>query len=346
MAGIKDVAKAAGVSASTVSYVLSGKRSISTKTSDKVLRAIDELGYIPDASAQKMRGKINHVIAIAPGRREVKHSSLSAYFMQTALQAKAAGYDVLLLTGEDAVEDIKRVTHSNLADGIVLLDVEQDDARAAMAAEYGKPCVAIGYPDQHDDCACVDINFEAMGRLAAQKLHDLGHKRVALLRSVENLNEPVSGYFLLFRDSLIAAADKFGMTIMESALTEDGSFDPNQFVSDCLFGDAGATAVVSQADPAVLNLMLGVLRVAKFAIPDNVSVLSCGTLLASQPMKESISEMPMTPKELCRQAIGILVESIERHRDIRGIVKLFRPKFIDRGSLGPAPISTRGGDAT
>ena len=51
MAGIKDVAREAGVSASTVSYVLSGKRSISAKATDKVMAAVEKLGYTPDASA-------------------------------------------------------------------------------------------------------------------------------------------------------------------------------------------------------------------------------------------------------------------------------------------------------
>ena len=64
MAGIKDVAREAGVSASTVSYVLSGKRSISAKTTDKVMAAVEKLGYTPDASARKMRGMRNQIIAL------------------------------------------------------------------------------------------------------------------------------------------------------------------------------------------------------------------------------------------------------------------------------------------
>ena len=65
MAGIKDVAREAGVSASTVSYVLSGKRSISAKTTDKVMAAVEKLGYTPDASARKMRGMRNQIIALS-----------------------------------------------------------------------------------------------------------------------------------------------------------------------------------------------------------------------------------------------------------------------------------------
>ena len=61
MTGIKDVAREAGVSASTVSYVLSGKRSISAKTTEKVMAAVDKLGYTPDASARKMRAALQLV---------------------------------------------------------------------------------------------------------------------------------------------------------------------------------------------------------------------------------------------------------------------------------------------
>lgn len=96
MAGIKDVAQEAGVSVSTVSYVLSGKRSISAKTTDKVMAAVERLGYTPDASARKMRGMRNHIFALsAPIRGDINQAKYNAYFLQTAWQAKNRGYDVL-----------------------------------------------------------------------------------------------------------------------------------------------------------------------------------------------------------------------------------------------------------
>ena len=140
MTGIKDVAREAGVSVSTVSYVLSGKRSISAKTTDKVMAAVERLGYTPDASARKMRGMRNHIFALsAPIRGDINQAKYNAYFLQTAWQAKNRGYDVLLLTGEDAVADIRRVTQSNLVDGVVLLDIEEHDERTAQAGSYSKP---------------------------------------------------------------------------------------------------------------------------------------------------------------------------------------------------------------
>ena len=145
MAGIKDVARAAGVSVSTVSYVLSGKRAISEKTAARVRDAIRELQYTPDASAQKMRGIRNQILAVSePIRGDIDEAKYNAYFLHTAWQAKNAGYDVLLLSGEDAVDDIRRVARSNMVDGVLLLDIVEDDKRVVEVGLYGKPCVAIG----------------------------------------------------------------------------------------------------------------------------------------------------------------------------------------------------------
>ncbi|WEV75289.1 LacI family DNA-binding transcriptional regulator [Bifidobacterium sp. ESL0800] len=335
MTGIKDVAKAAGVSVSTVSYVLSGKRSISSKTTDAVLAAIDKLGYVPNASARKLRGEPNRIIAIAPGCREAKRPRISVYFMQMALKAKERGYDVLLLTGENPVNDIRRVTQSGIADGVVLLDVDEYDKRALYAKSFGKPCVAIGYPVDHDDCACVDIDFAQMGRLVARKLHDYGHKRVSFLRSIENLDMPISGYRLLFRRSFLDSAKDFGIEVNEPALTNYKTFNPRQFVDECLLGKNGSTAIVNQSDSIILNKVLDVLHKDKISVPEDISVISCGTFLSSMPVSQGISEMPITPELLCEEALEVLLDAIERNDDIRGMVRLSPPTFVDRGSFGP-----------
>ncbi|WEV67592.1 LacI family DNA-binding transcriptional regulator [Bifidobacterium sp. ESL0769] len=338
MAGIKDVAKAAGVSVSTVSYVLSGKRSISSKTTDKVLKAIDELGYIPDASAQKMRGQLNHIIAISePMHEGMNQMQYNAYFMQSAWQARAAGYDVLLLTGADAVSDIERVTHSNLVDGVLLLDVEERDARAAQAFRYHKPCVAIGLPENHKDCACIDIDFAKMGARSADRLFGLGHRQVAFLRAQEIDYARHAGYVLLFRNAFLARADEIGLKVFESGPVDNATFDARKFVGDMLAQSPRPTALVSQSGVNILNLAVTALMAAGLKIPDDISVLSCGTFLRDEPMRRPVSEEPFEPERLCSIAMGSLISAIEHRQNIAGEVTLIDPKFINRGSLAAAP---------
>lgn len=337
MAGIKDVAREAGVSASTVSYVLSGKRSISAKTTDKVMAAVEKLGYTPDASARKMRGMRNQIIALsAPIRGDINQARYNAYFLRTAWAARNAGYDVMLLTGPDAVKDIRRVTQSNLADGIVLLDVEQDDERAAQSGTFSKPCVAIGYPSSHAGCACVDIDFALMGRKAVDFLYEKGHRTVVFLRNNESDYNRHSGYVVIFRESLLAHAKELGMTVIESEHYEADSFDAQHFVSTVFAHPDRPTAIINQANASVLSQVLMALHDAGMSIPQDVSVLSCGTYFEGEPTRFPITEMPVMPEELCAEAMNLLVSAIEEHTDIKGSVELIEPALKRRGSVAEA----------
>lgn len=337
MAGIKDVAREAGVSASTVSYVLSGKRSISAKTTGKVMAAVEKLGYTPDASARKMRGMRNQIIALsAPIRGDINQARYNAYFLRTAWAARNAGYDVMLLTGPDAVKDIRRVTQSNLADGIVLLDVEQDDERAAQSGTFSKPCVAIGYPSSHAGCACVDIDFALMGRKAVDFLYEKGHRTVVFLRNNESDYNRHSGYVVIFRESLLAHAKELGMTVIESEHYEADSFDAQHFVSTVFVHPDRPTAIINQANASVLSQVLMALHDAGMSIPQDVSVLSCGTYFEGEPTRFPITEMPVMPEELCAEAMNLLVSAIEEHTDIKGSVELIEPALKRRGSVAEA----------
>ena len=84
----------------------------------------------PDASAQKMRGIRNQILAVqrADSRRH-RRGEVQRDFLQQAWRAKNTGYDVLLLSGEDAVDDIRRVARNNMVDGVLLLDIVEDDKR-------------------------------------------------------------------------------------------------------------------------------------------------------------------------------------------------------------------------
>jgi DNA-binding LacI/PurR family transcriptional regulator len=335
MTGIKDVAQAAGVSVSTVSYVLSGKRTISSQTISKVMDVIDELGYVPNANAQRMRGGRSQIISISePIRKDMNQIEFSSYFLQTVKHVKSAGYDALLLSGEhEAVDDIRRVGNNNLADGVILLDIETDDIRARRADSYGKPCVAIGYPQERRYCACIDIDFVHMGHMAAQRLFDLGHRVVAALRDLEMHYVRQSGYVILFRDAFLQRAEELGMTVMESGPVEYETFDPQQYVEDLLGEKQRPTALVSQADAAILNTVLDALALANVSIPDDISVLSCGTYFEAELMKAPISEIPLEPEGLCTKVTDILIDAIENGTDIRGVLELIEPKYVDRGSV-------------
>ena len=134
MAGIKDVAARAGVSISTVSYVVSGKRKIGAATQARVRAAALELGYRPVVDAtEPASARGAHVLAVSsPLRPYTDVSNYAAFFFALAA-AKRHGYDILLLTHEAGDQELRRVADRGMADGVFLLDVLLSDSRADMA---------------------------------------------------------------------------------------------------------------------------------------------------------------------------------------------------------------------
>lgn len=164
MVGIKDVAGKAGVSISTVSYVMSGKRPISPATRRRVLAAAREIGYVPEPGEHAARATRTHFVALSsPVHDSTSYTNYFAYFLHFLRQARFHGYETLLLTEENGGEQLARLIDTGLVDGVVLMDVNMDDSRLAVAAATGVPFVSIGLPGADTGIPCVDIDFTLMG---------------------------------------------------------------------------------------------------------------------------------------------------------------------------------------
>ncbi|GAA1989932.1 LacI family DNA-binding transcriptional regulator [Isoptericola halotolerans] len=183
MATIEDVARAAGVSSSTVSYVLSQKRSISAPTRRRVEQAIADLGYRPHMGARALASRRTHVIGLmAPLRSGVDVSVIMQFVTGVVTRARDFEHDVLLLTQDD-VTGVERVAAGSMVDAIVVMDVEADDERIPLLGTVKQPAVLIGLPRDAGGLSCVDLDFEATGRLAARHLAQTGHRDVVLIGS-------------------------------------------------------------------------------------------------------------------------------------------------------------------
>jgi DNA-binding LacI/PurR family transcriptional regulator len=124
MATISDVAKAAGVSISTVSYALSGKRSITETTRQRIEAAIRELDYEPSAAARMLAGATTNILALSAPIHDDGHLPTHMRFVTAVVDtARRHDYDVLLLATDDDVSGIRRVASSALVDGVVAMGV-------------------------------------------------------------------------------------------------------------------------------------------------------------------------------------------------------------------------------
>ena len=335
MATIHDVARLAGVSISTVSYTLSGNRSIAESTRNRVVSAIQELGYRPNAGARMLAGTRTRIFALtAPVRADTQAGVLMSFVLAVATAARKLDYDVLLLTADEASTGLERVTSSRLADGIIALDVSLDDERMPLLRALNTPATVIGVPADTDGLVCVDLDFERAADLAVGRLADLGHRSIGLLGMSRITYDWGANYPLRFRDGFFAAAAHRG--IETAFVMPDSDMDSIRRGIDELFSALpGMTALVMHAGESVQVTVLEILAARGVSIPGQLSVLSACAVFDTSEFSPPLDEIPLSPEDSGTRAVELTIRQI--NGDLTPLVDLMPPRYLARGSTAPPP---------
>lgn len=334
MTTIHEVAKAAGVSISTVSYALSGKRPISEKTRRRIEEAVAELGYQPDAGARMLAGRRTHIFALTePLRADTHAPTHMAFVLATAVAARRQGYDILLLTDEETSEGMNRVTASNLVDAILVLDVAPDDDRAAIARSMRTPTIFIGVPDDPEGLTCVDLDFESAGRIAVDRLAEVGHTAVTLLGQTEVAYRKSN-----FPRRLLAGvrqrADERGVSL-DWATTGVTATDPSAVRAAAASAlDRGERAFIVHAVDDAHEELLRLFAERGLQVGRDVSVISAAASFDTSALSVAVDTIPLIPQRSCDLAVELAVERLdEPGRPPR--VHLIPPEYRPAGSVAP-----------
>ena len=193
---IVDVARAAGVSVSTVSRILNDKQDVAPATRERVQRVIEDLGYSPHAQAQRLRaGKTRNIALLFPLKYpgDVPFNPLDMDFIVGA--AAAAGehdFFFSLLTNPVTKRGLVNLYRSAQVDGVVLMQIHTHDSRVELLRQGEYPFVMIGHTGDDRGLSFIDLDFEAAVGLAFEHLVQLGHQNIGFLGQPLELRE--SGY--------------------------------------------------------------------------------------------------------------------------------------------------------
>ncbi|QOC26315.1 LacI family DNA-binding transcriptional regulator [Microbacterium hominis] len=336
MARIDEVAAAAGVSISTVSYALSGKRPISPDTRRRVIDAAHRLGYAPNAGARMLAGRLTHIFALTePLRRETHAPTHMSFVLAAAVAARRHDYDILLLTDQQASAGMQRVTASGLVDAILVLDVAPDDERVAIARSITTPTVFIGIPDDHEGLDCVDLDFEAAARRAVDRVADAGHRRIALI------GQPASTYRLSNFPPRVrrAVAEHAAHRALEHSFATTGEVVTDAdavraAVNDAL--DAGATALLLHGVDDMHAAVLAALAERGAEVGADVSIVSIAASFDTTKLPTQLDTIPLIPEASCDLAVDLALARIDDPRRPAGI-HLLAPVYRDAGSVTTPP---------
>ncbi|WP_326625746.1 MULTISPECIES: LacI family DNA-binding transcriptional regulator [unclassified Streptomyces] len=335
MVTLAEVAQHAGVSASTVSYVLSGKRSISVSTRERVERSIQQLGYHPNAGARALASSRSNIIALmVPLRTDMYVPVMMEIAIAVATTARAHGYDVLLLTGEEGPAAVRRIAGSSLADAMILMDVELHDERLPLLLENDRTAVLIGLPAETDGLTCVDLDFEATGALCVEHLAGFGHREIAVIGEAAAVYERHTGFAERTMDGVRTKAQQAGVRVLHRPC--EGGYAAMERTLARIFDERpGTTGFIVQNESAVEPL-LNLLRQQGRAVPEDVSVVAiCPQQLASEASVR-LTSVAIPAQEMGRRAVEQVVAKLAG----RGTdeVELLTPELTVRASSGPAPV--------
>ncbi|MFB7502926.1 LacI family DNA-binding transcriptional regulator [Streptomyces broussonetiae] len=349
MVTLAEVAQHAGVSASTVSYVLSGKRSISATTRQRVEQSIRELGYHPNAGARALASNRSNIIALMiPLRTDMYVPVMMEIAIAVATTARTHGYDVLLLTGEEGPDAVRRVTGSGLADAMILMDVELEDERLPLLRRGGaptrtepragddQPSVLIGLPADTRGLTCVDLDWSATGALCVEHLAGLGHREIAVIGEAPAVYERHTGFAERTLEGLRSRARESGVRVLHRPC--EGGYDAMALTLARIFDERpGTTGFVVQNESAVEPL-LALLRQQGRAVPEDVSVVAIGPDQVAVQASVRLTSAAIPAQEMGRRAVEHLVAKL----DGRGgeEVVLLAPELTVRASSGPAPTAS------
>ena len=269
---INDVAKEAGVSKATVSYVLSGSTVIAEKTAQKVRAAAEKLGYSVNHAARMLAtDRTNAIGVFAPPHRAGFFSlSFGGYLYSLSASARKAGYDTMLFTDEDGTSLLRKAVQTKRIDGAVLMEVASHDPRIELVKELGLPAVTLGMNGKDCGVDAVDTDFESAARMLVDNLADHGHTNVLLIGWPKWMYDKAMNYVIRFRDAAMEEVARLGMT-MNMVYSQDETLGSAQEISEALRRFPEATAMIIHNDAAVVSAAQ-TLREYGVEVPRDISV--------------------------------------------------------------------------
>ncbi|KAA2252204.1 LacI family transcriptional regulator [Solihabitans fulvus] len=339
MVTLADVARQAGVSASTVSYVLSGKRSISEETRRRVERSVTELGYHPNAGARALAARRSQIIAlVVPLRADVYVPVMMEIAVSVTVAARRHGHDVLLLTKDEGPAGVRRVAGSGLADAVILMDVEVDDERVPLLRAQGTQAVLIGVPDDRRGVSCVDHDFATAGALCADHLADLGHREVAFVGYGSGVYHRHAGYAEHTLAGFRERAERRGLRFVQRPC--EGTYESTAGTLGRILADRPETTGFVVQNEGAIGPLLGLLRTSGRTVPEDASVIAlCPEQLAEQ-YAPRLTAVTGPAQELGRVAVEQTmgrIAALDRGEEPRDELVLLTPVLTVRESTGPAP---------
>ena len=326
---IKDIAKAAGVSPSTVSRALSDHPRISTETKGRIRGLAEEMGYTPSLLARSLVTQDTATIGVVI--TSVSDPFLAHLVTSIEEVAQEQGYSVLMSSSyldPDRELEVVGAFHGRRTRGIIVIGSHIDTGYLQMRDRFPLPVVLTNcrtYPYS------VSTDNTAGARRAVEHLVQLGHRRIAY---IANWRSRRSNFDRLQSHQQVLAAN--GIPVDEDLIIEgDGTLRGGSVAAQILLSRSQPpTAVFCFNDMTAIGVLSG-LQQARIRVPEEMSVVGFDDVEFATHCYPRLTTIRQPTNLMGQRLIHMLLELIQGQEDVGP--EILPAELVIRESTGPPP---------
>ncbi|MFI7454329.1 LacI family DNA-binding transcriptional regulator [Nonomuraea sp. NPDC049714] len=330
--GMRDVAKEAGVSPTTVSNVLNNPELVAEGTRRRVHAAMERVGYLPNSAARRLRGLPSPLVGAvtldiaSPFFTEVCRG-VEDRLLQDGCMLMTCSTDLQPGRERHYLQELEKQS----VRGVLITPVESDLEPLVALAGRGVPVVLLDHRSDGRLCS-VSIDNQWGGEQVAAHLIALGHQRIALLSAAIEVQQTGERHAGVRRAFLNAGLDPATGVLDVRVPSPDITMTAAAALEEMLGASDPPTAILCLNDTAALGV-IGGLRERGIAVPGDVSVVGYDDVAFAAQLSPPLTTVWQPKRELGRVAAELLLDEARpghRHQKL-----VYRPRLVVRESTAP-----------
>lgn len=309
---IRDVAKKAGVSVSTVSRAFNNYSDINPETRQKILAISEELGYVPNTIARSLVSSKNYRLGLLIedyNDESLMNPMVFEIVMAFKNAATRQGYETVLLTTTSDIQKsqkIDRLFNEKQLDGTFVMGLKITDEYYQQLNEIKYPCVIMDVNVKNPMVACIGVDNTKGASMAVEHLIENGHKKIAFINGSKNAfvsYERLDGYYL--------ALNRHGINV-DSSLIEYGDFSSSgaeEAVERLLKKHKDITAIFCASDIMAIGA-ISKLNELGYSVPEDISIIGFDDIFIASYMTPKLTTVKQDKTKVGETAANVLLNMI------------------------------------
>lgn len=333
---IQDVAARVGVTKTTVSHAISGKRPVAPETRERIFAAMRELNFRPSPIARRLAGEWNHVIALVYPLASPSLSAVELRFINSIAEVvNRSDYSFLTLSSPRVeLRDLQQMITSGMIDGFVLMRIYMTDARVDLLKRENVPFVMIGRTADNHALYYVDLDSASAIDMAIDHLAQLGHTRIAFIHP----DDTEFGFAYRLLEGHQHACARRGLEVLAepAALSDEAGYRAMLALLD---RHPDLSAVIVWSDVVTMGVVPA-LNERGYSIPDEISLVSFDRSAQLNLASSDLTIVDTRAEEVGSTAARMLLD-LMAGRAVEPSQVLVAPRLLVGESTGPRREAVR-----